>query len=745
MKLTDTMRTILFRIFSYGYGNHLATWKVIVWLISINLAVFFMAGVEIYTWTDVIKDHVSDNTAVTIIIGSIVGVLVWILDQSLISVDFNEFKKSQQNWKFYTAIGVRVLIFSIAIFATQPLLVYSFDKNQGIQAIDQHNRLELAKINTALDKQFEQEKQTIIKQIADKEKEIKTYENTLLSKKASVIYDKKYDKKSKRSNITILSEEKATRNSKTGELAKNESCNGKACDETRLLLSHAEKELTALKTELENYTLSERNKRHVPISANLEADINNVLINYCSLIRCDFWNYDTDSIRKATANSIERPKINFLLFSVTESQLIAGSFMTLIFATFLGLKILEPEDVKIYYDAVLQENYARYQEGFFDARIDEKERYQSPSPMGAKRFYDWYYKDYLPNKDTEVQESQKIEARQKLRNQLTAIKDDILEKEQEKQKTIEFISSSEPAINKLSAECVTCQNKINLFSQEIKQLNASIDDYKTKRQHLEDRQAEFAFRAELTRYAEDFVDPIYGRNLRSNIVERNKIQKVLNGLEEDKIKVLGEINDFDAGINKAKHNMDVIQERLKSKELAIDPDEITNLVIASKKHEDTITQLNDKAKDYHTNSLVIQEAINNKTKELKELSELVSDSITDLVNHIGAFSPERKQEAKAFLESAVGMNAEQWQQREQKVTQEINALTIKIDELLTQQTRIAADLSVETEQLKQREDSNKRVIEQIASYKQMLFALNKQLAELLIERKQKEQQLRDMA
>ncbi len=373
-----------FGFFSYRYGNDLATAQVIYWLISMNILSLLIAIIEFYAYTDAAKNHI--NEAAGIYVGCITGIVLWVFDQWVIATDTAEFERLGKTSTLNASMWARAVIFVVSIGATSYFLNAYLSKSDAAQEIDNHNQALIIKINNKLESDaktkdeseahlFKENKQKTEDNIKKYEDEIEGYKKSLENKKTG--YLKSRNGKYVKENGKLIPIQTCKKyDVKTAKYL----IDTVACDQISSQKRLAEEYLRDLKnTETSKYqNLFVPTSHPQPIILTKDSEIPEIKEKYCLKIDCDFWFLTKTEDRKTALQNID----------TSESWVLSAIVMSILAAVFLMFKILQPEEVKDYYDSVLQGHFQSYKNGLFDDVIDEKEHFTNAA-MDSTRFKQW--------------------------------------------------------------------------------------------------------------------------------------------------------------------------------------------------------------------------------------------------------------------------------------------------------------------------------------------------------------------
>ena len=373
-----------FGFFSYRYGNNLATAQVIYWLISMNILSLLIAIIEFYAYTDAAKNHINESAG--IYVGCITGIVLWVFDQWVIATDTTEFERLGKTSTLNASMWARAVIFVVSIGATSYFLYTYLSKSDAAQEIDKHNQGLIIKINNKLesdaktkDKKEEQlfndNKKKTLDNIKKYEDEIEGYKKSLENKQSGYL-------KSKNGNLV-----RTNRNPIPIETCKKYDVKTAKylidtvnCHEISKQKDYTERDLSNLKdTEKSKYQNPFVPTSHPqPIILTKDSEIPEIKEKYCLESDCDFWFLTKTENRKQALKNID----------TSESWVLSAIVMSILAAVFLMFKVLQPEEVKDYYNSLLQGYYQNYRNGLYNDIIDEKEHYTNAT-MDSARFKQW--------------------------------------------------------------------------------------------------------------------------------------------------------------------------------------------------------------------------------------------------------------------------------------------------------------------------------------------------------------------
>lgn len=342
------------------YGRQLLRPTAGVWIFFMSVLAVCMATVEGSVWgitSSVILPP--EYQLATVVIGILVGVFIWIFDASLITFDTSmpiykldkpeklSFLHSIFSSLFGRKLGwgilTRLLILSLSVFVTAPLLGQIFLDKEITRRIDDYNNTLVSQAIEVKSKEYQLE----IQALKDKQDNL---ENDLKTEIAGDGQSGSYG---------------------YGPVAKQ-----------------IERQLESTKERL----LQINDERDQALTEISNMDVDTLTKTFGLSVKKD--NFET---RTAIQDEIRDD-----LSGAPKSEILAVIFLVLIFSVMVILKIFQGKSVEIYYNDQLQELYEKYLGGYFNDVLPEKELPSSAAPMSPYRFNDWIYNTFAASKETDV-------------------------------------------------------------------------------------------------------------------------------------------------------------------------------------------------------------------------------------------------------------------------------------------------------------------------------------------------------
>ncbi len=405
-KAVDFFSTAVKTLFLFQYGSKLLRPSAVAWIFFMWVIAVSMAITEGVTWYKalslVLPSHYS---LVPIAAGVMIGLVIWMLDATFITLDtspnakrndvsLRQDKKQQElistpRWaavlvnlyqktvsivftKTTAGVVFRLAIVAVSMVVTAPFLAESFDERRVLDEIARKNQLAIAEYKASLLKKSQNLE-------TDYNQKINILRQSLTEETAGQGPSKKFGPgpvtKKIEAQIIDLTKERNDR------LA-NELLRIDAIDTTK-------------------NTPIEIAQRHPEIQ--LLTD-----------------NIDT---RKKIRNQLTDPDQAKIL-GIPAATVLSSAIFGLLFVAMLTFKLFEPKSIKIYYDDFLQEEYIRYLAGVFDdlpsVVLHPMEHHDAPGVMRGLKFYDWYTGAYTKYQEQTALTAEKIkleEERERLARQ----------------------------------------------------------------------------------------------------------------------------------------------------------------------------------------------------------------------------------------------------------------------------------------------------------------------------------------
>jgi hypothetical protein len=486
--------------FGFIYGRNLITPSAVAWMVAIFavvIAMFSLEGFVMYAAMSTILPP--DMYIVAILIGIVWSIIIYFADFSLVTFDSSESSKENrrnnrkinlERWtvssqifqtiisKFVGAVFWRVVIISITMVITAPLLSRFLDQRPAIQAMEEKNVEKKNSIITA----------------------IKNKNNT----EANAIQDK-LDK----DRIDLQAETAGLG------LSGQRGCR-ETCEAIKSRINERQNRLNQTKIENDKYVnrLLEANDRE------FERLTNQKLLS-------------PDSYTLSDVFFSQRQKTTNLILGFNASDIIASSMLLIIFSILLLLKLLQPKSVEIYFNSMLQSEYSNYVNGGFDHLpvdiLKESERHEGVSPLRDMRFEKWFYGKFLPSQKRIEQQSSIRAAHDEIGAELERLKQGreiAMKRSHGLESSLEVAREDkwklEESRKHVSDEIDRLSNRINEIDLDIRQKMRSL--LSVEKTALESRKVEKSrILSEVRRELSERIPILLGNNTR-------KIQEICAGL-----------------------------------------------------------------------------------------------------------------------------------------------------------------------------------------------------------------------
>lgn len=400
-------------LFFLPYDTNLLAPNAIYWLLAMWIVAGLMAaseGVAVYE----IGSTFSDGR---IYVASLMAIgwagIIWMVDVTFITYDLSQLKHEKPGRRILSdplirTIVIRGVIILLSVVVTMPFLGELVQREELIKKIDTHNMNAIAKL-----KQTESER---IRMQYDIPINVAREEKRLLEEnytKESI--GQKYREKGSHKDVG------------TG-------IPGSEGPAARSL----EKRIEIKKQDIEKF----ENSRDSELDATL-ARISDNETTREGWERLRLYFPESETFRLLTSSPADMARARELYLSeggvkilgMPGEQVIASAALTVVFLIMVALKCLEPQSIKIYFDARLQENYKRYLGGAFNKELPRDDHPASPTPMESHAFHEWFYQIHEPGRLSDKQKSEiankrklkseKMEVLSRYNVQLASLKDEM--------------------------------------------------------------------------------------------------------------------------------------------------------------------------------------------------------------------------------------------------------------------------------------------------------------------------------
>ena len=536
--------------FGFIYGRNLITPSAVAWMVAIFgvvIAMFSLEGFVMYAAMSTILPP--DMYIASILIGIVWSMIIYFADFSLVTFDSSESSKENRRnnrqkrlervtvssqifqkiiSKFVGAVFWRVVIISVTMVITAPLLSRFLDQRPAIEAMEAKNVEKKNSIVTAVKKKNDTEEDAIQDQI--------TKDGTALQEEAAGVG-----------------------------LSGKGGC-GPTCDIIKNRIETQQNNLNRTKSYNDNYI----NKLLSANDREFERLTNQKLLSPNSYTLSDVF----FSQRNKTTN---------LILGFNASDIIASSMLLIIFSILLLLKLLQPKSVEIYFNSMLQSEYSSYVNGGFDHLpvdiLKESERHNGVSPLRDMRFEKWFYGKFLPSQKRIEQQSSIKAAHDKIGAELERLKQGreiAMKRSHGLEASLEVAREDkwrlEESRKYVSDEIDRLSNRINEIDLDIRQKMRSL--LSVEKTAMESRKVEKSrILSEVRRELSERIPILLGNNTR-------KIQEICAGLGVadanpsptliDANHDLKELFACDADLKEKRHNLNVESDSLEMEIAFID-------------------------------------------------------------------------------------------------------------------------------------------------------------------------------